>query len=108
MGHRSLSPPQSQCAQVELYDHQLDPQETENVAAEHPELVTRLLAQLRTGETKLQAGSRGVRLHALFGDWSERMQVPDPRDRRPKRTGGGTETRRTSAAYLKLSHLASE
>ena len=40
-------------AQVELYDHQRDPQETENVAAENPEVVRRLLAQLRTGETKL-------------------------------------------------------
>ena len=34
---------------VELYDHQTDPNETKNIADEHPELVVELTAQLQAG-----------------------------------------------------------
>ncbi len=34
---------------VELYDHQKDPTETENVAGQHPELVNRLVEQFNKG-----------------------------------------------------------
>jgi len=37
---------------VELYDHQADPQETRNVAAQHPELVSKLSRQLAAGWKK--------------------------------------------------------
>ena len=33
-------------AQVELYDHQVDPAESKNVAGEHPELVEKLGREL--------------------------------------------------------------
>jgi len=42
---------------VELYDHQSDPDENENVAAQHPELVEELLSKLR----KLQQGEQEER-----------------------------------------------
>lgn len=38
--------PDGKQVQVELYDHQSDPDETVNVAGEHPEVVARLLKQL--------------------------------------------------------------
>lgn len=38
---------------VELFDHKYDPYENENVAAKHPKLVQRLLAQLEKGNTGL-------------------------------------------------------
>ncbi|MDO7085171.1 sulfatase [Pseudocolwellia sp. AS88] len=34
---------------VELYDHNVDPTETKNIAAEHPKLVEQLLVQLKAG-----------------------------------------------------------
>lgn len=34
---------------VELYDHKVDPTETKNIAAEHPQLVEKLLIQLKAG-----------------------------------------------------------
>ena len=37
---------QGKTAQVELYDHQTDPDENKNIAARHPELVERLLSKL--------------------------------------------------------------
>jgi iduronate 2-sulfatase len=37
---------QGKTAQVELYDHQTDPDENENIAARHSELVARLLSKL--------------------------------------------------------------
>jgi len=37
---------------VELYDHQVDPQETRNVASQHPELVSTLSRQLAAGWKK--------------------------------------------------------
>ncbi len=37
---------QDKTAQVELYDHQTDPDENENIAARHPELVEGLLSEL--------------------------------------------------------------
>jgi iduronate 2-sulfatase len=37
---------------VELYDHQVDPQETRNVASQHPELVSTLSRQLTAGWKK--------------------------------------------------------
>jgi len=48
---------QGQTVQVELYDHQSDPDENENVAAQHPELVEELLSKLR----KLQQGEQEER-----------------------------------------------
>ncbi len=39
--------------QVELYDHQADSGETVNVASDHPQVVARLLKQLRTQKTSL-------------------------------------------------------
>ncbi|GAB5561407.1 MAG: sulfatase [Synoicihabitans sp.] len=41
--------PQAPPVDVELYDHQKDPDETVNVASKRPELVARLLAQFRKG-----------------------------------------------------------
>jgi len=38
---------QGKTVQVELYDHRLDPDENENIAAQHPEIVGRLLPKLR-------------------------------------------------------------
>ena len=32
--------------QVKLYDHQKDPEENENITAQHPEIVEKLLAKL--------------------------------------------------------------
>ena len=37
---------------VELYDHQVDPRETRNVASQHPELVSTLSRQLTAGWRK--------------------------------------------------------
>jgi len=34
---------------VELYDHEKDPAETENIADRHPDLVARLVTQLNSG-----------------------------------------------------------
>ena len=42
--------------QRELYDHQTDPHETTNVAAEHPDLVAKLTKQLDLEAPKLRAG----------------------------------------------------
>jgi iduronate 2-sulfatase len=39
--------------QVELYDHRTDPRETNNVAADHPQVVQRLLKQLHTQKTAM-------------------------------------------------------
>lgn len=38
---------QGKTVQVELYDHQVDPDENENIAARHPELIEELLSKLR-------------------------------------------------------------
>jgi iduronate 2-sulfatase len=37
---------------VELFDHQVDPKETRNVASAHPDLVDTLMKQLDAGWTK--------------------------------------------------------
>ncbi len=42
---------------IELYDHQNDPMETVNVAAEHPEIVAELMPLLEKGNTGLYAHS---------------------------------------------------
>jgi len=44
--------PEAKPVFVELYDHQADPQETRNVAGEHPELVSKLSRQLDAGWKK--------------------------------------------------------
>jgi iduronate 2-sulfatase len=44
--------------QVELYDHKVDPGENVNVSADHPEIVKRLLPQLRRRQPVMQSGSR--------------------------------------------------
>ena len=41
--------PKAEPVQVELYDHQSDPDETVNVAAAQPEVVERLLKQFKAG-----------------------------------------------------------
>lgn len=41
--------PQEEPLFVELFDHQSDPQETQNVADSHPELVRKLTSQLKAG-----------------------------------------------------------
>lgn len=38
---------------IELYDHQTDPNETKNIAAEHPEIVNNLMPLLEKGNTGL-------------------------------------------------------
>ncbi len=44
--------------QMELYDHAADPEETDNIAAAHPELVRELAAKLRAQAPMLRAASR--------------------------------------------------
>jgi hypothetical protein len=41
---------------VELYDHENDPQETVNVASQHPDLVTQL--RVRLGAEMMERGNR--------------------------------------------------
>ena len=41
--------PQAKPIFIELYDHQSDPSETRNVANQHPELVAKLLSQMKKG-----------------------------------------------------------
>ncbi len=38
---------------VELYDHLSDPNETKNIAAEHPEIIEKLMPLLEKGDTGL-------------------------------------------------------
>jgi len=38
---------------IELYDHQTDPNETKNIAAEHPDIVENLMPVLEKGNTGL-------------------------------------------------------
>jgi hypothetical protein len=45
--HWTTSKDRSDVIQTELYDHQSDPQETVNVAADHADVVQRLERQLR-------------------------------------------------------------
>jgi len=45
--------------QTELYDHQADPCETRNIAAQHPEVVRKLLPRLRAGKTRMLPGRNG-------------------------------------------------
>lgn len=45
--------------QTELYDHQADPRETRNIAAQHPEVVRKLLPRLRAGKTRMLPGRNG-------------------------------------------------
>ena len=46
---RDRRDPQAEPVFVELYDHATDPQETENIARAHPQIVSRLTEQLRDG-----------------------------------------------------------
>ena len=43
---------QGETAQVELYDHRIDPDENENIAARDPELVKQLLSKLQRFKQK--------------------------------------------------------
>lgn len=45
----------TEAPQIELYDHQLDPHETENIAATYPGLVEQLMPILEEGDTGLYA-----------------------------------------------------
>jgi arylsulfatase A-like enzyme len=44
----------AEVAQIELYDHRSDPNETENIATDHPVLVQELLGKLRRGAPLLR------------------------------------------------------
>jgi iduronate 2-sulfatase len=46
-------------AQTELYDHQADPRETRNIAAQYPDVVRKLLPRLRGGKTQMLPGRNG-------------------------------------------------
>ena len=50
---------------IELYDHKNDPLETENIAEKLPQVVERLLAQLKTGETSLPAETGDTSIVAI-------------------------------------------
>ena len=50
----------SRVLQTELYDHEADPLETENIAAKRPKVVSELTRQLRKTAPMLKA-SAGVR-----------------------------------------------
>jgi hypothetical protein len=41
----------SQQPEIELYDHQIDPNETKNIVAENPEIVKQLMPIWKTGNT---------------------------------------------------------
>lgn len=44
---------------IELYDHQTDPHESQNIAAAHPEIVSRLMPVLEKGNTNLYSQPEG-------------------------------------------------
>ena len=44
-------------AQVELYDHRVDPNETENVADQHPAVVRRLMRRLKMDDQRVKQAS---------------------------------------------------
>ncbi len=60
---------------VELYDHRNDPFETENIAQKQPQVVERLVAQLKTGKTSLQARNDSAAVNAIDDSKSGQIEI---------------------------------